>query len=119
MRESTLAKGPLSVPTVGAASGPKANLLNISEHTRGRSLTRARSVGETSVNQRVEPFMKNSTLDRNPMRVLFVREASGIKVALPLIEKFTVVRSPTDVIGVEKPLVKKEVSLFISESTRA
>lgn len=47
MKESTLAKGPLSVPTVGAASGPKANLLNISEHTRGRSLTRAWSVGET------------------------------------------------------------------------
>ncbi|VCW66892.1 unnamed protein product, partial [Gulo gulo] len=82
-KESTLAKGPPSVPTAGAASGPKAILLNISEYTQGRSPTRARSVGETSVNQRVGPFMKNSTLDRNPMRVLFVRETSGIKVALP------------------------------------
>lgn len=51
--------------------------------------------------------MKNSTLDRNPMLVLFVREASGIKAALPLIEKFTVVRSPTYMIGVEKAFSQK------------
>jgi hypothetical protein len=52
--------------------------------------------------------MRDSTLDRNLMSVPFASEASGIKVTLLFTEEFTVVRSPIDVISVEKPSVRKE-----------
>lgn len=52
--------------------------------------------------------MKDYILDRNPMSVPFVREASGIKVTLLFIGESTVVRNPIDVISVEKLSVRKE-----------
>lgn len=119
MREFTLVQSSLSVLLGKNASEAKAILLHIGKYTQERSSISKRNVWKALVNEVAWPFVKDPALDRNPMSVLFVREASGVKVTLLFVEEFMVVKSPIDIISVEKSSVRKEAELFTSESTQA